>query len=167
MAGLLSVIPTLFSFILISPIYYVTKCAYFFLALLLSPFIYLGSWVLWVLLLPVRVLIQLKALLIYLGVASLTGASLGLLLYFITTYVLDHIWDSFWKLSSNTRLRSRPEEGAIEGPKSTSANGSDVNNGLWADWGLGLDGGPSKKSGLLSETILEEDSQESELDRRP
>ncbi|KAL2828249.1 hypothetical protein BDW59DRAFT_143423 [Aspergillus cavernicola] len=164
--GLVSALLTLSSLILTYPIYYAAFCAYFLLNLLLSPFVYLGLWVFWLVSLPFRILISFKALVIYLGVASLTGAGLGLLLYFLTTSTLDLLLNRFTRFSAAPRRKTWSEHRAIEGAKYTPPSDSDLSNNIWADWGWGLDASPLMKRGLLSETILEEESQESEFEPR-
>ncbi|KAL4926453.1 uncharacterized protein BDV17DRAFT_269256 [Aspergillus undulatus] len=58
--GLLSVLSAPFFILIVYPVYYVAFSAYFILSLVASPFIYLGSWVIWFALLPVRLIISLK-----------------------------------------------------------------------------------------------------------
>lgn len=61
------------------------------------------------------------------------------------------------------RLKPRPRHRAIEGVKSEPSNGSGESNDLLDNWGWGVDANPLKNSGLVSETILEEESQNSEI----
>ncbi|KAL4780558.1 hypothetical protein BJX76DRAFT_337684 [Aspergillus varians] len=159
--GFLSALSTPFSIIIVYPVYYVAFCAYFLLNLLASPFLYLGSLGLWLVLLPLRVLISLKALLIYLGVASLAGASAALILYSITTLAIDLLLNCFPSPSTTVRLKPRPER-AMKGAKYPYSDDSGVNNDLWASWGWELNARPLRKGGLMSETILEEESQGSD-----
>ncbi|KAL4976115.1 hypothetical protein BDW66DRAFT_135645 [Aspergillus desertorum] len=164
--GLLSIITVPFFVFIVYPIYYVAFSAYFVLSLLASPFIYLTFAVLWLILLPIRILISLKALLVYLGVASLAGAGVALLLYLIMNLAINLLWDFFSNLSAPARLRPKPERRAIEGTKYTLPEDSSdfgTSNDLWTSWSWAIDSGHLKKSGLASETILEEESQESEL----
>ncbi|KAL5334798.1 hypothetical protein BJX70DRAFT_347712 [Aspergillus crustosus] len=159
--GFFSVLSIPFSIVIVYPVYYVAFCAYFLLSLLASPFVYLGSWVLWLTLLPLRILISLQPLLIYLTVASLIGAGLGFTLYYSTTLMIDVVLRHLPSRSITARLRSRREHRAIEASYIPSGE-STVRNDLWASWSWGQEISPAKKSGLASETILEEDSQESE-----
>ncbi|KAL4818255.1 hypothetical protein BDW67DRAFT_157606 [Aspergillus spinulosporus] len=164
--GLLSIVAVLFSVFLVYPVYYVAFSAYFLLSLLASPFIYLGFAILWLVLLPIKILISLKALVIYLGVASLTGAGVALALYFITTLVIDSLLNLFTSFSTPVRLRPKPEHRAVERAKyklPADSSDSGTNNDLWTSWSWTLNSGHLKKRGLVSETILEEESQDSEL----
>ncbi|KAL6231559.1 hypothetical protein BDW75DRAFT_219869 [Aspergillus navahoensis] len=164
--GLLSKVTVPFSILIVYPVYYVAFSAYFLLSLLASPFIYLAFAVLWLILLPIRILIILKALLVYLGVASLAGAGVALLLYFITNLAVDTLLDFSSNFSASVHLRPKPERRAIEGTKYNlpeDSSDSGTSNDLWASWSWGLDSGHLKRSGLMSETILEEESQDSEL----
>ncbi|KAL3480678.1 hypothetical protein BJX99DRAFT_6323 [Aspergillus californicus] len=164
---LLSALSVCGSITLKYPVYYVAYCLYLLLALLSSPFIYLGAWVLWIISLPINVLISLRALIIYLGVASVIGAVLGLLLYIITASTIDLLLNRFQRVRTAARVKSRPGHRDIEGVKYTPPSESDLSSGLWPSWGWGLEANPSslKKGGLFSETILEEESQESEYER--
>lgn len=60
--GLLSIVTVPFFVFLVYPVYYVAFSAYFLLSLLASPFIYLGFAILWLVLLPIKILISLKVL---------------------------------------------------------------------------------------------------------
>jgi uncharacterized membrane protein YciS (DUF1049 family) len=60
--GLLSVVTVPFSVFLVYPAYYVAFSAYYLLSLLASPFIYVGFAILWLVLLPIKILISLKVL---------------------------------------------------------------------------------------------------------
>ena len=98
---------------------------------------------------------------IYLGVASFSGAGIALLLYFITTLVIDLVLSRFSRSPTVARLKPRPKRRAIEAPKPPRdlvVSGDDP----WANWDWGVDAAPLKKRGLVSETILEEESQDSE-----
>ncbi|BCS17885.1 uncharacterized protein APUU_10713A [Aspergillus puulaauensis] len=161
--GFLSALSTFVSIILVYPVYYVAFCAYFLLSLVASPFIYLGSLCLWLVLLPVKIVLSLKALLIYLGVASLAGAGAALLLYSITTLAIDALLGRVSSSTTVARLKPRPGHHAIEDVKSEPSNGPGESNALLDNWGWGVDANPLKKSGLVSETILEEESQNSEI----
>ncbi|KAL4759945.1 uncharacterized protein BDW70DRAFT_74903 [Aspergillus foveolatus] len=164
--GLLSIVTVPFSVFLVYPVYYVAFSAYFLLSLLASPFIYLGFAILWLVLFPIKILISLKALLIYLGVASLAGAGVALALYFITTLAIDSLLNLFSNLSTPVRLRPKLEGRAIERAKYTlpeDSSDSGTSNDLWTSSSWGLGSGHPKKRGLVSETILEEESQDSEL----
>ncbi|KAL4967319.1 uncharacterized protein BDV14DRAFT_169814 [Aspergillus stella-maris] len=160
--GLLSALSAPLYVLVVYPVYYVAFCAYFILSLVASPFIYTGSWVLWLVLLPVRIVIGLKALLIYLGVASFAGAGIALLLYFITTLAIDLVLGRFSRSPSVARLKPRPRRRAIEAPKQPRLDLVDPGDGPWTNWAWGGDAAPLKKRGLASETILEEESQDSE-----
>ncbi|KAL4738669.1 hypothetical protein BDV11DRAFT_189082 [Aspergillus similis] len=164
--GLLSIVTVPFSVLFVYPVYYVAFSAYFLLSLLASPFIYLGFAILWLILLPIKILIGLKALLIYLGVASLAGAGVALALYFITTLAINSLLILFSKLSTSVRPRPKLERRAMIPAKYTlpeDSSDSGTSNDLWTSWSWGLDSGHLKKRGLVSETILEEESQDSEL----
>ncbi|KAL4872038.1 hypothetical protein BDV12DRAFT_5565 [Aspergillus spectabilis] len=161
--GFFSILSIPFSVIIIYPVYYVAFCAYFLLALLASPFVYLGTLGLWLTLLPLKILISLQPLLIYLAVASLLGAGLGSVLYYMTTLTIDVVLRQLPNPLTSARLKPRREHRAIEGASYTPSRDSIVRNDSWNSWSWGLDTIPLKKSGLASETILEEDSQESEL----
>ncbi|KAL4750217.1 hypothetical protein BDW72DRAFT_176284 [Aspergillus terricola var. indicus] len=164
--GLLSIVTVPFSILLVYPVYYVAFSAYFLLSLLASPFIYLGLAILWLILLPIKILISLKALLIYLGVASLAGAGAALALYFITTLAIDSLLNLFSNIKTPARLKPKLERRAIERAKYTlpeDSSDSGTSNDLWTSWSWGLGSGDLKKRGLVSETILEEESQDSEL----
>ncbi|KAL4941441.1 hypothetical protein BDV06DRAFT_194505 [Aspergillus oleicola] len=158
--GLFSTLSAPFSILIVYPVYYVAFCAYFILSLVASPFIYIGSWALWLALLPVRILIGLKALFIYLGVASLAGAGIASLSFLITTLLIDLLLSHFSRSSTLVRLKPRPKRRAIEETKHPRLVGSE--DDLWINWGWRVDAAPLKKGGIVSETILEEDSQDSE-----
>ncbi|KAL4793482.1 hypothetical protein BDV19DRAFT_366517 [Aspergillus venezuelensis] len=160
--GLLSALSAPFYILVVYPVYYVAFGAYFILSLVASPFIHIGSWALWLTLLPVRIVIGLKALLIYLGVASFSGAGIALLLYFITTLVIDLVLSRFSRSPTVARLKPRPRRRAIEAPKQPRLDQIDSGDDPWTDWAWGVDAAPLKKRGLASETILEEESQDSE-----
>ncbi|KAL4999065.1 hypothetical protein BDV10DRAFT_61260 [Aspergillus recurvatus] len=164
--GLLSIVTVPFSILIVYPVYYVAFSAYFLLSLLASPFIRLAFAVLWLIFLPIRILLSLKALLVYLGVASLAGAGMALLLYLITNLAIDSLLNFFSNFSASFRLRPKPERRAIKGTKYTlgeDSSDSGTSNDFWTSWSWGLDSSHLKKSGLVSETILEEESQDSEL----
>ncbi|KAL4988981.1 hypothetical protein BDW68DRAFT_81130 [Aspergillus falconensis] len=164
--GLLSIVTVPFSILIVYPVCYVAFSAYFLLSLLASPFIYLAFAVLWLILLPIRILTSLKALVVYLGVASLAGAGVALILYFIMNLAIDLLLNFFSDFAASVHLRPKPERRAIEGTKYTlpeDSSDSGTSNDLWTSWSWGLDSGHLKKSGLISETILEEESQDSEL----
>ncbi|KAL4801362.1 hypothetical protein BDV18DRAFT_149451 [Aspergillus unguis] len=161
--GLLSALLALFYILLVNPVYYVAFCAYFLLSLLASPFIYLGSLGFWIALLPFRALYSIKELLIYLGVASLAGAGAGLLLYFITTLTIDGLLAWVSSLSATAEIKPKRKKRAIEEAKYTPPSDSGVNTELSTNWGWGLDDDQLRKVGVASQTILEEESQSSEL----
>ncbi|KAL4877715.1 hypothetical protein BJY04DRAFT_197772 [Aspergillus karnatakaensis] len=156
--GFLSALSFPFYVFIIYPIYYVAFCAYFLLGLLASPFIYLGSLGLWLALLPLRILISLQPLLIYLSVASLVGVCLGSILYYTTRVGIEFVLQNAPGLSITTRLKSRREHRAIERRGYMSSRDPIVRKDMWINWKWG-----TEKSGLVSETILEEESQESEF----
>ncbi|KAL4950043.1 hypothetical protein BDW69DRAFT_63323 [Aspergillus filifer] len=160
--GLLSALSAPFYILVVYPVSYVAFCAYFIISLVASPFIYIGSWALWLTLLPVRVVIGLKALLIYLGIASFSGAGIALLLYFITTQAIDLVLSRFPRSSTVARLKPRPKRRAIEAPKQPRLDLVDSGDDPWPNWSWGVDAAPLKRRGLASETILEEESQDSE-----
>ncbi|KAL2855465.1 hypothetical protein BJY01DRAFT_204187 [Aspergillus pseudoustus] len=168
--GILPAIPSVLFNIIVSPIcfavyhvvYYAVYCAYFLLGLVASPFINIGRLVLWLVLLPLGILVNLSALVIYLGVALLIGAGIGAFLYFMVIFAIDwFVAHQSWRPQVPPRLTFRPEH--LEKAKYTpsSSSGSDSNSETRNDWGLGIDPGGLSKGGLLSETIIEEESQES------
>ncbi|KAL2871303.1 uncharacterized protein BJX67DRAFT_341958 [Aspergillus lucknowensis] len=171
--ALLSTVSTICSSIVIYlgyGVYYVVYCAaycgYFLLSLVASPFINLGHLTIWFALLPLKILTNLGALIVYLGIASVIGATIGVSLYFIVTLAIDWvIAHHLWRIPTAARVEFKPEdlEGAKETPSGVSSD-SGSNNDSWSDWGWGQGTGGLKKEGLLSETILEEESQESEFD---
>ncbi|KAL4899671.1 hypothetical protein BDW74DRAFT_163102 [Aspergillus multicolor] len=164
--GIFSILTAPFFLFIVYPVYYVAFSAYFILSLLAAPFIYLGLAVLWLIFLPIRILLSLKALIIYLGVASLAGAGAALLLYFITTLAIDVLLNCFSNFSTSVGPKPKQQRRAIdEGQYALPEDSSDsgISNDLWTGWSLGLDSGHMKKRGLVSETILEEESQDSEL----
>ncbi|KAL3457801.1 hypothetical protein BJX64DRAFT_268027 [Aspergillus heterothallicus] len=172
--GILSAIPNAVFRVVVYPIYlalyyvvyYTAYCAYFSMGLLAAPFISLGRLVLWFVFLPLRILINLEALLIYLGAASLIGAGIGAILYFMVTFAIDWtIAQQSWRPQVAPRLTFRPEHREKAKYTPSLSSGSDSNSESWNDWGWGVDAVGMSKRGILSETIIEEESQESDLDR--
>ncbi|KAL2785490.1 hypothetical protein BJX66DRAFT_343063 [Aspergillus keveii] len=152
-------------FALYHVVYYTVYCAYFLLGLLASPFINLARLVLWFVLLPLRVLVNSGALFIYLGVASLMGAGIGAFLYFMVTFAIDWAIESRpWRPQATPRLTFRTEHREKAKHTSSLSSGSDSNSETWNDWGWELDPGGLRKRGVLAETIIEEESQESEFE---
>ncbi|KAL4918040.1 hypothetical protein BDW62DRAFT_182239 [Aspergillus aurantiobrunneus] len=145
-----------FTVLIVYPVYYVAFAAYFVLGLAASPFIYLGFLGLWLILLPLRFLISLKALLIYLGVASLAGAIIALFVYSMTTATIEVLSDYFSITPTATRLDPRLRSHVIK-------DAEDLSLSDWTNWSWGPDVGPLKKKEPVSETIMEEESQGSEL----
>ncbi|KAL2815938.1 hypothetical protein BJX63DRAFT_153310 [Aspergillus granulosus] len=147
-------------------VHYVVYGAYFLLGWLAYPFISLGRLVLWFVLLPLRILINLGALVIYLSVAALIGAGIGAFLYFMVTFAIDWaIAHQSWRPQVAPRLTFRPEPREKAKYTPSLLSGSDSNSEAWTDWGWELDSGGLSKRGLLPETIIEEESQESEVER--
>ncbi|KAJ0413869.1 hypothetical protein BJY00DRAFT_296113 [Aspergillus carlsbadensis] len=152
-------------FALYHVVYYTLYCAYFLLGLLASPFINLGRLVLWFVLLPLRVLVNSGALFIYLGVASLMGAGIGAVLYFMVTFAIDWANENCpWRPHASPRLTFRTEHREEAKYTPSLSSDSDSNSETWNDWGWGLDSGGLRKRGVLAETIIEEESQESEFE---
>jgi hypothetical protein len=96
-------------------------------------------------------------------VASLAGAGAALLLYSITTLAIDALLSRVSSPPTVARLNPRPAHRAIEGIKREPSNGFAESDDLLANWGWSIGANPLKKSGLVSETILEEESQGSEI----
>ncbi len=95
--------------------------------------------------------------------ASLAGAGAALVLYSITTLAIDALLSRVSSSTTVARLKPRPGHRAIEDVKSDPSNGSGESSDSLANWGWGRDADSLKKGGLVSETILEEESQDSEI----
>ncbi|CEL01654.1 hypothetical protein ASPCAL01234 [Aspergillus calidoustus] len=93
------------------------------------------------------------------------GAGIGALLYFMVTLAIDWaIENRPWRPQATPRLTFRTEQRGEDKHTPSLSSGSDSNSETWNDWGWGLDSGGSRKRGVLAETIIEEESQESEFE---
>jgi hypothetical protein len=93
------------------------------------------------------------------------GAGIGAFLYFMVTFAIDWaIENRPWRPQATPRLTFRTEHREKAKHTSSLSSGSDSNSETWNDWGWELDPGGLRKRGVLAETIIEEESQESEFE---
>ncbi|KAE8155877.1 hypothetical protein BDV40DRAFT_103774 [Aspergillus tamarii] len=149
----ISAITTVSQWILLYPVTFLIYYGYRILQLLVTPLVKLGQFALHCTLWPFNLILKFEAFLTFVLAAIFTGVSLGLLLYYTSSFVVEILNQS---LGLTYRLPRQPEAyqaGAIKGPKRNALEGrySPLNEYLASS------SRQIKKSGLLSSTILEEE----------
>ncbi|KAB8216733.1 hypothetical protein BDV33DRAFT_150728 [Aspergillus novoparasiticus] len=146
----ISAISTVLQWILLYPVTFLIYYGYRLLRLLATPLVKLGQLTLRCALLPFNLVLKFEAFLTFVLAAILTGVSLGLLLYYTSSFIVEILNQSLgltYPLPRHTQART------MKGPKRNALErGYSPLNEYLAGSSRQI-----RKSGLLSSTILEEE----------
>ncbi|KAB8254704.1 hypothetical protein BDV32DRAFT_10825 [Aspergillus pseudonomiae] len=148
-----SVITAVSQWILLYPVTSLMYYAYRILQLLATPLVKLGQFALHCALLPFTLVLKFEAFLTFVLVAILTGISLGLLLYYTSSFIVETLNQS---LGLTYPLPRPPKAHRIRTMKGLKGNAPERRYSLLNEY-LAGSRRQNKKAGLLSSTILEEE----------
>ncbi|OJJ38464.1 hypothetical protein ASPWEDRAFT_24393 [Aspergillus wentii DTO 134E9] len=151
-------------YIILSPFIYVISWGFDLLHLLITPFVKLGLVIFHTTLFPFKILAKFEALFIFLAVALLIGATLGLVLYVICTSLVDFLLYSLGfssgphQIDHQPRAKGQLHYSAKELKKEPSLGDDNSFNDYFEGWNGGKEMKPLRDGEpLFSSTILEED----------
>ncbi|KAE8371663.1 hypothetical protein BDV26DRAFT_275676 [Aspergillus bertholletiae] len=148
-----SAITAVSQWIFLYPATFLIYYAYRILQLLATPLVTLGQFALRCTLLPFNLVLKFEALLTFVSAAVFTGISLGLLLYYTSSFTVEILNQSLGLTYPLPRQPQAHRAGVVKGPKRNvlERRYSPLDEYLASSSRL------NRKDGLLSATILEEE----------